>query len=598
MSRHLLRVTVGPVQDFIRQARRTRDLWFGSHLLSELARAGARALAERDAELVFPPLDRGDPELEPCEGVFRADDTPVAPLANELLAVLSEGSDPAETARRVREAMFRRWRGIAAEVKRECGGLLAEDIDRVWQEQIETAPEFLASWAPLAGDYADTRRRLGRAIAGRKRLRDFGQWCHDRRGAPKSSLDGGRVSVLAEVRPKDLVRRYRIAPGEQLDAVGLVKRAGGNPEQFPSIVTVALSVWIAEAEKVAPQELARLRERARELALPRLNRPDLGWTKAFPFEASVLLESRVAPTFEELEISGDPAAFVRHELRPLYHKLAEPSPYVACLVADGDRMGKALDGLDDPHAHRRFSKAMAGFASKARAIVEQDHLGSLVYAGGDDVLAFLPVAEAVACADALRRSFAEAANAAVGEGKDAPTLSVGIGIGHVVEAMGDLLELGREAEKLAKRKRNALAILLDKRSGGRRAWSATWDTDPKARLEKDVKLLEDRLSVKKVHEIGSILRRLPPDGELTAEEAQGFAAVLEGELRRVLARNEGGKLSFECVGLFECFGFKVADVPYAKLREAATGWVNRLLIARTLAEARPRPRLASRAEAA
>lgn len=591
MSRHLLRVTVGPVQDFIRQARRTRDLWFGSHILSELARAGARALVEAGAELVFPPLDRGDPELEPCDGVFRKDGRPVAPLANELLAVLPEGADPAETARRVREAIFQRWRGIAAEVKRNCPGLLAPGIDRVWQEQIETAPEFLASWAPLAGDYAATRRRLGQAIAGRKRLRDFGQWRHDRHGAPKSNLDGGRVSVLAEVRPKDLVRKYRIARGEQLDAVGLVKRAGGDAEQFPSIATVALAAWIAAAAEEAPDELARLRERARELDLPRLNRPDLAWTKAFPFEASVLLESRVAPTFEELEISGDPAAFVRHELRPLYRKLFEPSPYVACLVADGDRMGKALDGLDDPRAHRRFSKATAEFARRAREIVEQAHRGSLVYAGGDDVLAFLPVTDAVACAEALRLSFAAAAKAAVGEGKKPPTLSVGIGIGHVMEAMGDLLELGRDAEKLAKTKRNALAILLDKRSGGRRSWVASWDEDPTHRLDCDRRLVEDLLSTKKIHEIGAILRRLPKPAGLSQDEAEGFAAVLRGEVGRALARNETGPLSFEKIGL---------DLPgtYGEMHQAVERWVDRLLIARTLAEARPRPRVAPRAEAA
>lgn len=591
MSHHLLRVAVGPVQDFIRQARRTRDLWFGSHLLSELARAGAKALAERGAELVFPPLDRDDPELEPCNGVFRADDTPVAPLANELLAVLPEGADPAQTARWVREAIFQRWRGIAAEVKRECAKLLAEDIDRVWQEQIETAPEFLASWAPLADDYADTRRRLGRAIAGRKRLRDFGQWRHDRRGAPKSSLDGGRVSVLAELRPKDLVRRYRIAPGEQLDAVGLVKRAGGDPERFPSIVTVALAAWIAEADEAARDELARLRERARELALPRLNRPDLARTKAFPFEAGVLLESRVAPTFEELEIPADPEAFVRHELRPLYRKLFEPAPYVACLVADGDRMGKALDGLDSPKAHRRFSKAMAEFAGGARKVVEKNHLGSLVYAGGDDVLAFLPVSEAVACADVLRRAFAETAGKAMGSGASPPTLSVGIGIGHVMEAMGDLLELGRNAEKLAKTKRNALAILLDKRSGGSRSWIASWDEDPVHRLDCDRRLVEDLLSVKKIHEIGAILRRLPKPAGLSEDEAAGFAVVLRGEVARALARNEAGALSLEQVAL-DLSG------TYGAVHAAVERWVDRMLIARALAEARPRPRLASRAEAA
>ena len=39
----LLAISIGPVQDFISAARKTRDLWFGSHLLSEISKAAARA---------------------------------------------------------------------------------------------------------------------------------------------------------------------------------------------------------------------------------------------------------------------------------------------------------------------------------------------------------------------------------------------------------------------------------------------------------------------------------------------------------------------------------------------------------------------------
>ena len=60
-----------------------------------------------------------------------------------------------------------------------------------------------------------------------------------------------------------------------------------------------------------------------------------------------------------------------------------------------------------------------------------------------------------------------------------PTLSVGLGIGHVLESMGDLLELGRRAEKRAKgadlpirERRNALGVIVDKRSGGTVSWRA------------------------------------------------------------------------------------------------------------------------------
>ena len=593
MSGHLLLVTIGPVQEFIAQARRTRDLWYGSHLLSELARAGARALVEEGAELVLPALTADDPELEPCPGFLRDNGTPPASIANKLLAIVPEGREPATTARAVRAVVLSFWREkLAAPVKEKCRDLLAEDADPVWDEQIESFVEFYASWAPLDGDYAEARRKLERAVAGRKMLREFAPWKHDRAGAPKSSLDGARVSVLKERKKNEpdpaaqrLMARFRIGENEQLDAVGLVKRAGGEPDQFVPLVNVALAPWIEAAAEVAREELGRLhdwaKKRAREHDLSRVSRPDLAWTKTFPFDANVLIESRVAPTFEEHGIAEDPQAFVRHELRPLYRKIAEPSPYVACLVADGDRMGEWLDRLRNPDLHRDFSRKLARFAAEVRKIVEQDHRGSLVYAGGDDVLAFLPVVDAVSCADRLSRKFEDVVGG---------TLSVGIGIGHVMEGMGDLLELGRKAERLAKTQRKALGVILDKRSGGRREWKACWCIDPANRLREDAKLVDEKLSTKKIHEIETVLRRLPEPGKV---EGDGVAwqRVLEGEVRRALARNEPARLTVDAVGLELGGGYRQAY-------EAVGRWVDRLSIARAIAEARPRPRRPSLAEAA
>ena len=47
MSQTLLKLQIGPVQDFIAQARTTRDLWSGSYLLSWLMATGLSKLAER-----------------------------------------------------------------------------------------------------------------------------------------------------------------------------------------------------------------------------------------------------------------------------------------------------------------------------------------------------------------------------------------------------------------------------------------------------------------------------------------------------------------------------------------------------------------------
>src|SRR5260221_1422362 len=52
--KHLMIFSIGPVQDFIAAARRRRDLWYGSWMLSELSRAAAKAVLEQSGELIFP----------------------------------------------------------------------------------------------------------------------------------------------------------------------------------------------------------------------------------------------------------------------------------------------------------------------------------------------------------------------------------------------------------------------------------------------------------------------------------------------------------------------------------------------------------------
>ncbi len=581
MTAHLLLITLGPVQDFIAQARRTRDLWYGSHLLSELGRAAARALVNGGAKLIFPALQAGDPQLVACLAPLRKDGSPPQNIANKLLAEIPEGADPQQLAKRVRAAVADYWRDdVAAPVRTKCSGLLAQNVNAVWSEQIDSFLEFIACWLPL-GDYAQTRRQLEKAVAGRKLLRDFDPWLHGRGNAPKSSLDGARESVLLppKQRARDLARRYRIADGEQLDAVGLVKRAGGEPDQFVPVINVALASWLAHASQVASGELEALKRACSELGVARVTREDLPCVKPFPFDASVLLPSRWRSVFEEQGLEGDPEAWGRQRVQPLLREFPEPYPYVACLVADGDRMGRAIDSLGSADAHRAFSKALADFAAEARAIVEQRHRGALVYAGGDDALAFVSLPEALACADALRAAFERAMAAACASlpAAERPTLSVGLGIGHVMESMGDLLALGRQAEREAKRDRNALAVLVDKRSGGTRAWRAQWNANPVRALNEATALLRDRLSSRKVYEIASILRYLPEPADTSGN---GWARVLALEVKRSLSRVEGAGLRPEEVGLA-----LDPDAQYATLRAHVEAWVARLLIARVFARA-------------
>src|SRR4051794_37930167 len=99
MTPHLLAVSIGPVQDFIAAARRTRDLWFGSHLLSEVSKSVARVVQDRGAMLIFPaPVARAD--LEPGSTLD---------VANVILAELPD-QDPEDIVREARKGAMDCWR--------------------------------------------------------------------------------------------------------------------------------------------------------------------------------------------------------------------------------------------------------------------------------------------------------------------------------------------------------------------------------------------------------------------------------------------------------------------------------------------------------
>lgn len=570
MARHLLHISLGPVQEFIAQARRTRDLYQGSELLSELSRRAAQTLIEQvDKDNLLIPAVVGDE----------------ASVTNKLYAVVPEGIEPGEIAKAVKKAVEGHWVGIAAQVKAKDSvvPLLADGIDDAWDEQVKTLLEFYAAWEPLSDEpFEKARQKVEGAVAARKNLRAFQQWEKQRGNVPKSSLDGGRETVLSKNRNSKSFETYRITEGEQLDAIGVIKRCLRTPEHYPAIVNVAVGPWIKKVHKGQQDLLEALKSACRLAKVHRFNESK-ACVEHFTYDASVLFESRWDSIKQEPPIKeAGQFAEVEKAVKDIHKKCGEPHPYVACLVADGDNMGKRINKCENPKALNEFSEKLSGFAGEVKEIVDKDYLGSLVYAGGDDVLAFVPLDKALDCADMLQDRF----KAILGEGA---TLSVGLGIGHVMEAMGELLELGREAEKLAKGaglgeglSRKALGIILDKRSGGQRRWRKQWSEDPKGLIEAAQKVLTEQLGAKKVYEIEDILRRLPEPQEV--EDHDAWTLVLQKEVERALGR-AGGEAGLD----LKTVGPDFNDAQnYAETRELVGDWINRYIIARELHRAQGR----------
>src|SRR5437868_9828114 len=97
---YLFLVTIGPVQEFIASARRTRDLHFGSWFLSELSRSVACEINTRKGYLIFP---------APENMAWLQRDQQFN-VANRILALIEQ--EPGDLAVQVQEAVYRRLHEI------------------------------------------------------------------------------------------------------------------------------------------------------------------------------------------------------------------------------------------------------------------------------------------------------------------------------------------------------------------------------------------------------------------------------------------------------------------------------------------------------
>ena len=163
----------------------------------------------------------------------------------------------------------------------------------------------------------------------------------------------------------------------------------------------------------------------------------------------------------------------RTTLRDLYEATGRrPATYYAIMVFDGDDMGRqvsaCLDSENPEEAHRAFSHTLTKFSHHVEPIV-RSHMGRVVYNGGDDVLALLPLSTALKAGQQLARQF---------EADVGGTASAGIAIVHHTYPLGAALEKARTAESIAKHQvagKAAVCVTVVKRSGEASQMRSKWD---------------------------------------------------------------------------------------------------------------------------
>jgi len=595
VNQSMLMFSLGPVQPFIEQARKTRDLWLGSFLLSKLMESAMANIEKQlDGRFVFP-FDRK------VAGQY-------ANLPNKYIAIFADSLTATEAARRSTKQIYDYWDTLRSGVWNEIVQWCADKSTRViWERQSNPEASFEIRWVVVEGDqgsYADWLNQTEDAFAARKLLHDFQQM---EEPGEKSTISGIRQILSWSLHEREseriqarafwetLARRtghpehkkslsakeISLDGSERLDAIDTIKRFATKSKSsdigelpFPSTSSIATASFVEGLLSIEPDQnkLQAWRDATEQLEEIPIGATDaIEYLSTRPKEYKWILQRDgdcyFPATFtpqrlvKDYGVDKDKVSRIAFDGREALNKLfgitderglRRPIPYYAILKMDGDHMGKLLSGAGSQSEHEDISKALSYFTrDDVKEIVNNRYPGRLVYAGGDDVLAFAPLARnlpkklkdqpdtiktVVALADQLRQQYRERMQRDV-------TASMSIAIAHHYAPLSYVLRVLRLAERqLAKKRygRNALVVSVIRRSGAQTQVGCRWEyktlvdaqAQPMQLFSRFYDLFEeDILSPKCVYfllEEAPVLVKLEQDAQI-------------GEIRRVLLRQLNDK---------------------------------------------------------
>ncbi len=229
--------------------------------------------------------------------------------------------------------------------------------------------------------------------------------------------------------------------------------------------------------------------------------------------------------------------------------LIHSNSYFAIFYADGDHMGKWL-GLKQEirgeplteEFHKDFSKAISEYALEdVPQVVEKEHPGKLVYAGGDDVFAFVHPWDVMSILDKLRSRFESRLEKFPTVEGIKPSMSAGVVIGHAKAPLKRLIKNVRKAEKIAKNDfgRNAFVIRVVVRSG------STWDFGGKWEYSYNGRTFDT------AEEFNKTMKLLMDDGENIEGVKCNLSSNFVYDIRDMLATFEPTEFDEDALRIFE-----------------------------------------------
>jgi CRISPR-associated protein Cmr2 len=538
MSEQYFHFTLGPVQGFVAQARRTRDFWAGSFILSWLVTVAMQATIAQGGVIQFPAPDENF--MQCLEGKSTGDKPTQGSIPNRFKALIPAGV--AFKPELVIQAVQTAWKALADKVwEQDLAHISSSTTKTIWDRQI---PAFWdMSWVIVktaSDSSALDRRKNWRTYAasneGGVKCTMMEGW-QELSGAesplkPSSTtlenfwselrgIDKNGKPVLNPLDKRDEKHKqglaFDIAANETLCSIAFVKRRFSRyfhlvkaefakkddykkdwtikgwklSSNVPSISYIATVHWLSQLiDQADPRLLRDLQEAALSIAgqderstiFPVLSQKTLG-QKAIDFNKLLSCDGNVffLNTLENDDLF--PNANTKPTQRALKLAMAsanlkEATPFCALLLMDGDLLGKQMSQVEkQPAITQSLDKFINGELAQQRKSVKtlvEEHNGFLVYAGGDDVLAILPLEDAITCATHLRNHYI---NCFAGSGVTS-TISAAIEFIHMNTPLTQVLKDAHNLlDKVAKDEagRDALAVRVWKRGGLQLEWAQPWE---------------------------------------------------------------------------------------------------------------------------
>lgn len=568
--------SVTPVQEFISKARKLRDYWTGSVLLSWLAFEGIRWIIENlgPDHILYPSLIDQPLVNEYLKQKWKIDDFSaynkakgIASLPNKFLFLIplnqaeSIGVD-------IAEHVNSKWLKLSSLVENQISSIIPEDtnLKELFERQNSNYWDF--QWSAVKLLDKDDKNEFSELLAKKsyekqyETLKIFNELIKDKpyyensgRGMLYSVSHALVQSALAAQKSQKKVTRLP-EPGEKCHLCGefevlhsTAHQEGDGTKEYKKNIK---NFWDKLNESWPAEYDFNKNERLCSLCIiKRIAYKALQKEKNHILYSSFKNVEHYPSTtqlafYNKFKREGVTDKEEQYEIAQKAHdepdeKSENRDRYFAILLMDGDHMGKLVNGetlastwesvmhpeiverlerpefnekyktawdnlftnhpkrLLTPSIHAAISESLGDFSIYGVDRIIRANEGRLIYAGGDDVCAVLPVDTALKAAEEIQKYYnsffriiADQKNEAIsngwnlesgkmsvclGEGDDI-SISAGILICHHKESLSQMIAgahhlLGYRAK--TKTGRNACAIELRKRSGGSRYFARKWD---------------------------------------------------------------------------------------------------------------------------